>query len=47
MLPVRTTRVCISVAQVEQRKGVGGGGGKERKREEVGGGLLGCSLAPF
>ena len=45
MLPVYTTRVCISVAQVEQRKGVGGG--KERKREEVGGGLPGCSLAPF
>ena len=46
MLPVCTTRVCISVAQVEQRKGVGGGG-KERKRDEVGGGLPGCSLAPF
>ena len=44
MLPVCTTRVCISVAQVEQRKGVGGGGEGE---EEVGGGLPGCSLAPF
>lgn len=33
MLPVYTTRVCISVAQVEQRKGVGGGGeGEEEGR---------------
>lgn len=44
MLPVRTTRVCISVALVEQRKGGEGGGGGE---EEVGGGIPGCSLAPF
>ena len=45
MLPVRTTRVCISVTLVEQRKGgEGGGGGGE---EEVGGGIPGCSLASF
>lgn len=45
MLPVRTTRVCISVALVEQRKGGEGGGGKGE--EEVGGGIPGCSSAPF
>lgn len=44
MLPVRTTRVCISVALVEQRNGGEGGGEGE---EEVGGGIPGCSLAPF
>ena len=44
MLPVCTTRVCISVALVEQRNG-GEGGGKGE--EEVGGGIPGCSSAPF
>ena len=44
MLPVRTTRVSISVALVEQRNG-GEGGGKGE--EEVGGGIPGCSSAPF
>lgn len=43
MLPVRTTRVCISVALVEQRNGGEGGEGEE----EVGGGIPGCSSAPF
>lgn len=45
MLPVRTTRVCISVALVEQRKGGERGGGKGE--EEVGGGIPDCSSAPF
>ena len=54
MLPVCTTRVCISVAQVEQRKGVGGGGergggggGGEKERRRWEGVSLVARWLPF